>query len=150
MYHYFAIGYVFTLLLSGSVVFFRFYRSHFWTKISFWIFSLFPIGGMIASCLAFNDDSKFVVARGVLCLFLLAVSASVVDKTLPLCVRRIMFIVLLSQGVIPAFLFLVTQDFNFFVFWPIIVSGKLTFLLGPLYSILLYLFGIFVFSEKRR
>lgn len=148
MYYYFAIGYVFTLLFSGSIVFFRFYRSHFWTKISFWIFSLFPIGGMIASCLTFNNEPKFIIMRGGLCLLLIAVSASVVDKTLPLYARRIMFIVLLSQGVIPAFLFIVTQDFNFFVFWPIIVNGKLTFLLGPLYSVILYLFGIFVFFEE--
>lgn len=88
--------------------------------------------------------------RGILCLLLIAVSASVVDETLPLYARRIMFIVLLSQGVIPAFLFFFTQDFNFFVFWPIIVNGKLTFLLGPLYSVMLYLFGIFVFSEGRK
>ena len=150
MYCYFAIGYLFTLLLSGSVVFFRFFRSRFWTKISFWIFSLFPIGGMIASCLTFDNDSNFIVMRGILCLLLIAVSASVVDETLPLYARRIMFIVLLSQGVIPAFLFFFTQDFNFFVFWPIIVNGKLTFLLGPLYSVMLYLFGIFVFSEGRK
>ena len=150
MYYYFAIGYVFMLLLSGSVVLFRFCRSHFWTKISFWIFSLFPIGGMIASCLTFNDESKFIIMRGVLCLLLIAVSASVVDKTLPLYARRIMFIVLLSQGVVPVFLFIVTQDVNFFVFWPIIVNGKVTFLLGPLYTIMLYLFGVFVFSEERK
>lgn len=125
MYYYFTIGYVFTLLLSGSIVFFRFYRSHFWTKISFWIFSLFPIGGMMASCLTFNDESEFIIMRGVLCLLLIAVSASVVDNTLPLYARRIMFIVLLSQGVVPVFLFIFTQDFNFFAFWPIIVNGKL-------------------------
>lgn len=105
---------------------------------------------MIVSCLTFNDESKFIIMRGVLCLLLIAVSASVVDKTLPLYARRIMFLVLLSQGVVPVFLFIVTQDVNFFVFWPIIVNGKVTFLLGPLYTIMLYLFGVFVFSEERK
>lgn len=104
----------------------------------------------MASCLTFNDESEFIIMRGVLCLLLIAVSASVVDNTLPLYARRIMFIVLLSQGVVPVFLFIFTQDFNFFAFWPIIVNGKLTFLLGPLYTIMLYLFGIFVLSEERK